>query len=1348
MEPWCGPASVTDTVSNSSMVKATYDPSAYSYTQCRSPIGANSWAPIISIIFVHGLQGHPFRTWAAPRRKVKDHEETGTSRNSPTTDVADASQRAETKGSTRKKLLNIFRPRSIASSGRAAPRTEGIEPLGTATLAVDSSSLNGNFDNSSHYYWPREALPKFCPGARILTWGYDSHVTKGFNGPVNKSSVYQHGKDLLYGLRRLGPAPRPMIIVAHSLGGIVTKEMLALSQNSSEDRIKAIVETMEAVVFLGTPHRGSPMAKLGDSVSRIVRSLGLDTSSVLLDTLGLKTSDLQRSQEAFSAVWHNNSLRVKTFQEGQGLMGANIGPLNDKVVDDISSSLGDEREHAEVLNANHRDMCRFSEPRDPELVKIMAELADICNFPVDLNSDKRSKSELYQATGIIRGVTAKDTVQGRALPDVDERESQLLQSLSFPGLHEASRPWSTSGECEWLFEQPEFKNWCNENGDLATHPILWIKGNPGSGKSTAMREAVHRLSSDTQLGHINFASFFFDSQGNELLRSPSGLFRSLLFQLLPKNHQAMTRAVSRYQLKLADRYSMPDTWNQEHLSHMFQDLFVYPSSPTMILIDAMDECGGIENTRWLTELFHDLVSRDGVQLSICLSTRHHSAIFLTGIEYVVAELANESDIQRYIDKSLTRYQRQKEEFMELGQKIKDLSRGIFLWVVLVTQYLIKHIVRGRRSCSFLEEKLVRLPEPLLELYVNLVTGAEDLDTTTRVLRWAVLAKPLTLRDWRYLLPFLHEQSKYLSFVECEKSEFWAGNDEYLADMICHLSMGLVRIFQNPASPILCSNDLPAGGVSNCSKSSLGGLAGSLDYLHGDTRLVSVIHSSVAEFFNLNSGYLGQKGGIGEGHVDIMHTVLRLIDVEDLDELLEARFKQGSAGSSANFADLFDNEARLDGSRSIRSFSSAGTARRRRDLHKEEPKSDLSLFIAAEDQDSTSDEEQFRLKLLLDEDTMSEIPMPVLANPSIDLKADGNNLLRTLPAWPDILNYAISELGFHAKEAQKHNGNATSVIQMLSGENETRWRRWKCLGEYNPRNTRLEVWAAIEGLHSWVEYLNANERPFRNPRRHYADADNALFIKPADELEIALYDENYLGPEYAEWISPFHTAVGLQDTISSITTDITDHIVDNPQVPPTVRQSIKPLFSSHSTTAIQQINNVPNGIATNRRGDNRKRALVLGNVTFGFQRPIVMTVKLDQDMKRLWQFAANDTLAVEGENLRAKKIFVAFAQRLERLFKTLKETGNRTRSMQMLLAYDGARHAFYPDVDKALDEEASTNFRVKLFSLADLIMLSHDSGHTHIGHFADGVEELAGMFKDLSERASPDVRQTVDDGANG
>ncbi|KAK7959925.1 cytochrome P450 [Apiospora aurea] len=61
------------------------------------------------------------------------------------------------------------------------------------------------------------------------------------------------------------------------------------------------------------------------------------------------------------------------------------------VVDDVSSSLGDDREQAEVLNANHRDMCRFSGPRDPNLIKILAELSDICNFSLPVSTPPRAE---------------------------------------------------------------------------------------------------------------------------------------------------------------------------------------------------------------------------------------------------------------------------------------------------------------------------------------------------------------------------------------------------------------------------------------------------------------------------------------------------------------------------------------------------------------------------------------------------------------------------------------------------------------------------------------------------------------------------------------------------------------------------------------------------------------------------------------------------------------------------------------------------------------------------------------------------------------------------------------------
>jgi hypothetical protein len=106
------------------------------------------------------------------------------------------------------------------------------------------------------------------------------------------------------------------------------------SSSVSHDTIhQDILNSTSAVVFLGTPHRGSQdMAGIGETVRRIAATaLRVDTSSAMLDALGLRSSDLQRGQEAFSRLWSTYDFRVKTFQEGLGLTGVNIGVLKDKV---------------------------------------------------------------------------------------------------------------------------------------------------------------------------------------------------------------------------------------------------------------------------------------------------------------------------------------------------------------------------------------------------------------------------------------------------------------------------------------------------------------------------------------------------------------------------------------------------------------------------------------------------------------------------------------------------------------------------------------------------------------------------------------------------------------------------------------------------------------------------------------------------------------------------------------------------------------------------------------------------------------------------------------------------------
>ncbi|KAI1079627.1 hypothetical protein F5B20DRAFT_158609 [Whalleya microplaca] len=320
---------------------------------------------VANIVMVHGLQGHPFKTWA---KLSKDH----LSNYPPRYSIAyNAARLLE-------KVPSLFRQRSsmMHLSNHNTQNTEyNIYEANAETVDLVERFMASD---GEVYFWPQDDLPDCCPGACIITWGYNTYVTKGFQRASNRISLYQYGKNLLYDLKRLSPTSL-IIFIAYSLGGIVVKEMLSASAYSNDPALKNIVESTAAIIFLATPHRGSPWSTLGESARKIASAMGMDTNPAILDSLGLKNSDLQRSQDSFSSIWNRYNFQVKTFQEGTDWKATRLGRLNNKVVDDISFCLGDDRENAETLSANHMEICRFSNPNDPDSQKVHRELFSIFN---------------------------------------------------------------------------------------------------------------------------------------------------------------------------------------------------------------------------------------------------------------------------------------------------------------------------------------------------------------------------------------------------------------------------------------------------------------------------------------------------------------------------------------------------------------------------------------------------------------------------------------------------------------------------------------------------------------------------------------------------------------------------------------------------------------------------------------------------------------------------------------------------------------------------------------------------------------------------------------------------------
>ncbi|KAK4233761.1 Alpha/Beta hydrolase protein [Achaetomium macrosporum] len=114
-------------------------------------------------------------------------------------------------------------------------------------------------------FWPAELLPTDCPTARIVSFGYNADIAKFY--PESSETIApeltidDYSRALLEALKLLRgneDLERPIIFVAHSMGGLVVAN--ALSANHKDAAKKAVADRTIGTLFLGTPFLGSSKA--------------------------------------------------------------------------------------------------------------------------------------------------------------------------------------------------------------------------------------------------------------------------------------------------------------------------------------------------------------------------------------------------------------------------------------------------------------------------------------------------------------------------------------------------------------------------------------------------------------------------------------------------------------------------------------------------------------------------------------------------------------------------------------------------------------------------------------------------------------------------------------------------------------------------------------------------------------------------------------------------------------------------------------------------------------------------------------------------------------------------------
>jgi hypothetical protein len=170
-------------------------------------------------------------------------------------------------------------------------------------------------------YWPRDLLPKTILNARVLTYGYDTNIRHVLGAPISKNTVYDIGRNFLISLeaeRRSEPF-RPVLFIAHSLGGIVVKEMLRRASRAQE-HLQSIFNSTIGTMFFGTPHSGAdPLGYSQSIIEKIGKAVGYRVNKQIVDTLLPSSERLRELRDEFGPIAQDEDWVIHSFQEQLGI---------------------------------------------------------------------------------------------------------------------------------------------------------------------------------------------------------------------------------------------------------------------------------------------------------------------------------------------------------------------------------------------------------------------------------------------------------------------------------------------------------------------------------------------------------------------------------------------------------------------------------------------------------------------------------------------------------------------------------------------------------------------------------------------------------------------------------------------------------------------------------------------------------------------------------------------------------------------------------------------------------------------------------------------------------------------
>lgn len=322
----------------------------------------------------------------------------------------------------------------------------------------------------------------------------------------------------------------------------------------------------------------------------------------------------------------------------------------------------------------------------------------------------------------------------------------------------------------WILDNKDFIDWRDDDETR----LLWIKGDPGKGKTMLLIGIIEELSRKLKSSPgSNVLSYFFCQGTDSRLNHATAVLRGLVYLMLIQQRILVSHL--REKFNHAGGQLFEDANAFYALSEIFRDMLHDPRlTKVYLIIDALDECeSGLlrlldlivrnastsSRVKWLVSSRN----RPDIEEWLRLDNNHAKLSLELNAQYI------SSAVDAYIDHKLLELTQLKQYDSTLQDQVKDQlhqkANGTFLWVALVCKEL-----QEVESWNVLEV-LYEIPSNLTPLYDRMIgqirrLKRKDPELCKLILSATCLAyRPLHLQELAALSRLPEQVSRTLQSIK-------------------------------------------------------------------------------------------------------------------------------------------------------------------------------------------------------------------------------------------------------------------------------------------------------------------------------------------------------------------------------------------------------------------------------------------------------------------------------------------------------------------------------------------------------------------------------------------------------